>query len=101
MTATSDARTWLKANGYRIKDKGRIPADLLAIYQAKVVKKRGRNTVRLSDSGTDSASDSASLFEDSVERDEGAKKKKVVKRTSCGFCTVIAAHRHVYCPGHI
>lgn len=32
---TGDAREWLVANGYEVKDRGRLPADLLAAYESK------------------------------------------------------------------
>jgi Lsr2 len=31
---TSKVREWAKGNGYEIKDRGRVPADLVAKYQA-------------------------------------------------------------------
>lgn len=85
-----DARTWLKENGYRVKPKGRIPADLLAIYQAKE-KRDATRRARSGSSGPDHLDDG-----DSLDR-----KKRKPKRSSCGFCTVNAAHKHKHCPGTI
>jgi hypothetical protein len=85
---TKAAREWLLANGYRVRPKGRIPSDLLAIYTAKVLKKRGDTGLPSPSTGTG----------DTLE-DNSPKKK--VKRTSCGFCTVQAPHKHLYCPGTI
>ena len=31
---TTEVRNWLRENGYEIKDRGRVPADLVAKYQA-------------------------------------------------------------------
>lgn len=31
---TTEIRTWARENGYDIKDRGRVPADLVAKYQA-------------------------------------------------------------------
>jgi len=33
-----DARAWLQANGYAIGDRGRIPADMIAAYEAALRK---------------------------------------------------------------
>ena len=86
-------------NGYKVKPKGRISADLLAIYQAKVLKKRApRDSNRSSGTG-DSV---VRLRDGDSEPDLGsASKPKRLKRSSCGFCTVNAAHQHKNCPGTI
>jgi hypothetical protein len=34
---TAKVRGWAKENGYDIKDRGRVPADLVAKYQAAAV----------------------------------------------------------------
>jgi hypothetical protein len=31
---TTEVRSWARENGYDIKDRGRVPADLVAKYQA-------------------------------------------------------------------
>jgi hypothetical protein len=31
---TTEIRNWARENGYDIKDRGRVPADLVAKYQA-------------------------------------------------------------------
>ncbi|HVT67904.1 MAG TPA: Lsr2 family protein [Trebonia sp.] len=35
---TTEIRNWARENGYNIKDRGRVPADLVAKYQAAVGK---------------------------------------------------------------
>lgn len=87
MAATQDIRAWLKDNGYNVRPKGRIPADLLAIYQARMKKRVNNRTT--------------GDHNDESDTDSGGPSKQKVKRTSCGFCTVQAAHQHTYCPGTI
>lgn len=98
---TKLARAWLSDNGYRVKPKGRIPQDLLAIYQAKVLKKSG---VRANVSGVVNGVPAPVLQEPGSQEEvpeSVLRSKKKVKRSSCGFCTVNAAHQHKHCPGTI
>lgn len=32
---TEDMRAWARANGYEVKDRGRVPADVVAAYEAR------------------------------------------------------------------
>ena len=82
-----DAREWLRAKGYHIAPKGRIRADLKALWDAHQREQDASDSV-CGDTGAD----------DSGTGRLGTKRKK---RTSCGFCTVRAAHQHFYCPGSI
>jgi hypothetical protein len=91
---SNTAREWLRDNGYRVKPKGRIPADLLAIFQAKD-KKNAAASVRANNSVL------SDINSDEPENNTSPQRKSKAKRTSCGFCTVVAEHRHKHCPGTI
>jgi hypothetical protein len=90
---TKQARSWLAENGYHVKPKGRIPAELLAIYQAKVLKK---NAASVAPAGPVPGDDDSDGDRDDLQ--SPGKRKKVKKRGSCGFCSINAAYKHQRCP---
>src|ERR1700722_15578369 len=87
-----EAREWLREKGYHVAAKGRIRADLQALWDTH---QRGEH---------DRSGDSDHPGGDDVRGDalpSDSKQPRRRKRTSCGFCTVRAEHQHRLCPGTI